>query len=463
MKTLLFFDDWLVERRDCLERVWGRPKLVKEIFTDYPPWLLGYSTGHVFYDDRLSKYVMYVTVIPREVDPGMFNVRLQSDDPYNWPNLTYDASVTPAWRGFSDVVVHESGFLPHSNITPLMGSPLSDRGYVATFIPHGSERREITLLGFSDDGLHFTVDWEHPWHQARSDTWSGVVWNERAGIYQIFTRPVCGDRRIAYIGTADFKTFLPLVTMLQPDALDRLGTELYGMPTQRYEDMFLGLLWLMTPDTLEERRIRRGGPRETQLAHSYNGINWVRPVREPFIPPREYGLLGAGGINGASFVRTKDDKLLVFAYGMKGEHSTAYPDLQPADPKGWFGALLYEMRLDGFCSLKTWGRDGVLRTKAIVPQAGELSINVRTTAHTAIRVQMLGGETAEPIPGYTWEEAVLISGDHLFARPRWKERADLSELVGRPVRVEIAMREAEVFAIRLDCHAFVGHTPTETL
>ena len=133
------------------------------------------------------------------------------------------------------------------------------------------------------------------------------------------------------------------------------------------------------------------------------------------------------------------------------------------DTTGFFGPLLYEMRLDGFCSLKTWGKDGVLRTKTIIPKAADMSLNVRTTAHTAIRVQMLDGEIAQPIPGYTWDEAVPISGDHLFAVPRWKERADISELVDRPVRIEIAMREAEVFAIRVPCQVFVGHTPTEML
>ena len=100
---------------------------------------------------------------------------------------------------------------------------------------------------------------------------------------------------------------------------------------------------------------------------------------------------------------------------------------------------------------------------SIVLQSGEMKINVRTTQHTAIRVQVLDGETAEPIPGYTWEEAKPISGDHIFAGPRWQEHEDLSELVGRPVRIEIAMREAEVFAIRTDCQVFVGLEPTETL
>ena len=99
----------------------------------------------------------------------------------------------------------------------------------------------------------------------------------------------------------------------------------------------------------------------------------------------------------------------------------------------------------------------------IIPKAGEISFKVRTIAHTEIRVQTLDGKTAQPISGYMWEEAMPISGDHLFAKPYWKERSDISELIDRPVRIEIKMREAELFAIRNECEAFHACEPLQTL
>jgi hypothetical protein len=87
-----------------------------------------------------------------------------------------------------------------------------------------------------------------------------------------------------------------------------------------------------------------------------------------------------------------------------------------------------------------WGRSGA-RSLAL-EQAAD-------TAHTGIRVQILDGKTAQPIPGYTWAEAAPIS--------------DISELVDKPIRIEIAMRESELFAIRTKCQAFYAVKALPTL
>jgi hypothetical protein len=466
VKSIFFLDDWMVEQRVGLERVWGKPRFVKEIFSHFHPRVLGYG-GYfsVFFDETVGRYAMYLAVYPPEADPGTFVLRLLSDDPAQWEDPSFELDASPAWTGFEHVVTQEDGdrFWPLVTRT-LRGTPLAHLGqYVATLIP--SDRSDQnSYLAFSDDGFHFTVDRRHPWHDARSDTWSGIVWNPSAQLFQIYTRPVNVDRRVAVITTPDFRAFSKPVTLLQPDALDPLGTEFYSMPVQQYDDIFIGLLHIFRTDSFEERRYKMGGRMETELSYSYNGFNWYRTPRTPFIPTRDYGLQGGGQVYAMDMLRTQDNRLLIYAHASMGEHA-AYPDMQAAglDTTGYFGPLLYELRLDGFCSLKTLGKDGSLRTKTLIPKDGALSLNLRTAPHTATRVQIVDGETAQPIPGYTFEEAIPISGDHLFAHPRWQDHADLSALVDRPIRIELAMRESELFAIRLNCQVFVGKTPTEQL
>jgi hypothetical protein len=45
MKTISFLDNWLIEKQVCLERVWRKPRFVKEVFGDFHPNVLGYG-GH---------------------------------------------------------------------------------------------------------------------------------------------------------------------------------------------------------------------------------------------------------------------------------------------------------------------------------------------------------------------------------------------------------------------------------
>ena len=473
MKAILFLDDWMVEHRDSLERVWGKPEFVKELFTDFYPGFLGYG-GYmtVFHDEQVGRYVLYLAVFPPEADPGVFVVRLESDDPYEWPHPVYDAGATPAWKGFEKVVLDQHGqrFWPFS-IRPLAGTPIADRGYVTGewVMPPLADRRQaaregVSALGFSRDGLNFEVDRDNPWRRPGSDVPGHITWNEAAGRFHIYTRNVNLDRRIAVSISPDLRSFSEPFTCIQPDALDRVGTEFYEMPAHPHEDMLVGLLKVQTVDHFEMRRYKRTGRMETQLAYSYNGLNWYRPNREAFLGLRSYGLQGGGQVYGQEMLRTPDDRLLFYSSSTMGEHAF-YPDMQEAgmDTTGVIGPLLHELRLDGFCSLKTYAREGLLRTKTVIPRSGGLTFNVRTTNHTRILVRMLDGETAGPIEGYGWDEAVPISGDHLFAPARWADREDISGLVGRPVRIEVAMHEAELFAIRLEHDAYFATLPLHSL
>lgn len=489
MKALLFFDDWLLHRRDGLERRWHKPTFVKELFSDFYSGFLGYG-GYmtVFHEPRVGRYVMYLAIYPPEADSGVFVVRLESDDPRNWPNPRFTPGVKPAWKGFQNVVTDQHGerFWPFA-IQSLAGTPLAERGYVAAHWYQGPESKkrmreaqrngqgvigapwpppsgEGSVLAFSEDGLCFNVDREHPWRQPGADTPGNFLWSEKLGKFVIYTRRLDNDRRINYSTTDDFLQFTPLVTAIQPDAIDPIETELYEMPVRPYEDLYLGMLKVQLTEPLEKARVKTSGRMETQLAHSYNGIHWVRPVREPFMGVRDYGLQGGGQVYGMEMLRTSEDRLLFYAHASYGEHA-AYSAMKAAglDVTGYFNPLLYELRLDGFCSLRTSSRDGLLETKTLIPQAGDLRLNVRTTRHSSVRVQLLDGVTLNPLPGYTFDDAVSISGDHLFAPVRWKKHDDIAEWVGKPVRLEIQMREAELFAVRLTYKSFYTQVCTPPL
>ena len=65
------------------------------------------------------------------------------------------------------------------------------------------------------------------------------------------------------------------------------------------------------------------------------------------------------------------------------------------------------MRLDGFAYLKTRAKYGMIGTKAVVPQGGDLTINVRTTPSGHVKVAVLD-TNFKPLPNYTLEDSIPI-------------------------------------------------------
>ena len=483
MKTILFFDNWMLEQKIGLERVVGHPVFLKELFPDRPSMINNWRPRAVFLDPRLGRYVLYLTFVPRDAPQGLrsaFMMRLESDRPDQWETPIIDEDASPLWKGCPNVVMEKDTGQPLTGelvVTPLSGTSRADRGYVMTYGNHQIDGRRH-FLAFSQDGLHFTVDRAHPFLQDYSDTWNGVVYDEHSQTYRIYGRLGLGDRRESVVITSDFEHFSEPRIIWQPDGNDPVLTEVYGLPTFRYEDLYVGFPQIYTPSPFEPRRIKVAGRVVPELGYSYNGLNWYRTDRMPFLPLRPLGEMGGGGIYLNGLVRGSDGRMLLYANASVGDHVYGQGlDKAGQDSSGTSGSLLYEVRQDAFCYLATSGREGRLRTRTIIPRSGDLSLSVRTAPHSMVRVQILQSGHREivleggidsmvpqtPVPGYAFEDCVPIVGDHLTAPVRWKEHADLSEFIDRPVRIEIQAVEAELFAIRLDCLGNWSHAETDYL
>lgn len=107
----------------------------------------------------------------------------------------------------------------------------------------------------------------------------------------------------------------------------------------------------------------------------------------------------------------------------------------------------YSLRLDGFSSLHAGNPGGELITKPIRFRGKELEINYSTSANGGVRIE-LQAENGEPIPGYSLAEAREIIGDQIERVVSWKGGADVSSLSGKPVRLRIVLKDADLFSFR---------------
>ena len=92
-----------------------------------------------------------------------------------------------------------------------------------------------------------------------------------------------------------------------------------------------------------------------------------------------------------------------------------------------------------------------------------MTANVRTTPTGYMKVEVLDRSTYEPLPNYTLEDSIPITGDELFGKIRWRERENMEELKGRPVILDVHLREGELYAMRFPYHVLLGEHPHEGL
>ena len=106
---------------------------------------------------------------------------------------------------------------------------------------------------------------------------------------------------------------------------------------------------------------------------------------------------------------------------------------------------LAKLRVDGFVSLKGGIEWGSVLTKPIKVEGGELHINVDSW-RGRVNAEVLDAEDGRPITGYTKEESIPAVIDSIDEMQSWKDRADLSELRGRTVRLRFSLLRAELYS-----------------
>ena len=245
------------------------------------------------------------------------------------------------------------------------------------------------------------------------------------------------------------------------------------MPPRSYEDFYIGLLNIMTSDRFEEvslsndwPQIKYFGRMDTQLAYSYNGLYWYRTEREPFIGVRDYGQpLGAGRLTARRYCARTTTGCSSFVVGDYGGHAARVDKEtrlaiwqrlpQPDALRVAAGRLLFAQDVGP--------RGGAAYEGDHSPRRRDPLERTLDGAYWGQGADAGRGDGAADSRLIRGRMSLPVSGDHLYACPRWRDREDIAELVDRPVRVEIAMREAELFAIRLECDVYNACEPLGSL
>ncbi|HWP39508.1 MAG TPA: hypothetical protein VNL70_01185, partial [Tepidisphaeraceae bacterium] len=191
------------------------------------------------------------------------------------------------------------------------------------------------------------------------------------------------------------------------------------------------------------------GPLEVQLATSRDGIGWDRHDRAAYLetgltsePDRWLNMAAPG------FVRAGE--WLYQYYWTSGRLHDSI-ELRPELKRQWShptSLFAVRQRLDGFVSASVDHRGGWLTTPPIRFAGSRLLVNHNCNATGTIFVELRDLNDV-PIPGYRLSECQEITGNDTGWEVRWRDRGgDVSELAGRPIRIHLRMRNADVYAFQ---------------
>jgi hypothetical protein len=264
-----------------------------------------------------------------------------------------------------------------------------------------------------------------------SDTTHSLLYDPRLRRFVAFGRFGMG-RVVARTESEDFLHWSDPRLVLEADEQDGPGGQIYGMPTDLYEGLYLGMFWIY----------REGGDAriDTQLAVSRDGIRWQRVGdRQTFLPNAPEGAWddGMSRIVGRFIVR--DDTLYLYYSMVNGPHRSArFPNPVRSFPPA---IGLATLRRDGFVSMDAGADRAMLLTRSFRGPGEHLYVNADARGG-ALSVAVCD-QDGKPLSGFDRSEP--LTTDAPQAEVRW-QGAELRRLAGQPTRLRFTGHNCRLFS-----------------
>ena len=88
-------------------------------------------------------------------------------------------------------------------------------------------------------------------------------------------------------------------------------------------------------------------------------------------------------------------------------------------------------------------------TKPLIFSGNQLVVNYATSAAGSIRVEIQDAD-GKPLDGFHLEDCPEIFGDSIERTVFWTAGSDLSKLAGRPVRLRMILKDADLYSFQFN-------------
>lgn len=334
----------------------------------------------------------------------------------------------------------------------------------------------------SPDGIHWTES-DTRLLPFVPDSQHCGLWDERLGKYVIYTRNWNPERAVCRVAVDELETpwsfdssvsphhiwgkdkvptlSRELPTVISRDDRDPPGVHIYTNAVMRYPfaaDVYLAFpaayQTFNEPEWKDRALNVNDGTFDVQLASSRDGIEWDR-WRNPYVAAGHHEGLDLRLVSMGQGMIRRGRELHQYFVGWPHTHGRPVVwDKDLEDRAEWLkkdlgGIYCATQRVDGFVSMDAGFPGGKLTTKPIRFKGDCLLLNLHAVGSGGVRVALLD-ETGEPFPGFASSDCDWINVDEVDHEVNWKSGANVSALAGKPVRVEVTMRNARLFAFQFN-------------
>jgi hypothetical protein len=308
-------------------------------------------------------------------------------------------------------------------------------------VPAGAPAaKRYGLYGVSShDGYHWTRR-EKPLVRYFCDTLNVAAWDPLLGKYVGYFRHHLSGRTISRAETDDFWSWPEPQPWLYGGPLDAPADDFYtncyttypGEPSLR---LLFPAIYHRDTDSVDVR-----------MAVSRDGraFQWVS--YEPILTLGRAGEWDGGSLYASpNLVSLPDGRMALPFDAHDHSHNESWFKLfygnYPSTTRiAW--ALWRDARLAGIQAAHI----GEFTTNAARFDGSRIQLNARTGQAGGVTIELR--EKGKAVDGFTFADAVPISGDAVWSTCRWKGREDLGTLRGKSLELALRLRDATVFACR---------------
>jgi hypothetical protein len=304
-----------------------------------------------------------------------------------------------------------------------------DARYKAFGRGHGEAKRGLYAFK-SADGIRWSLMSDEPViTQGAFDSQNLAFWDSHAGLYREFHRTFRGVRDIQTGTSRDFLQWTEPVFLEYPGApKEHLYTNAI-QPCPRAPHVLVGFPTRYHPDRGQQVEPTFMTSRDGRIFHRWTEA--LIPVTAPENRDGNRSNYMAWGV-----VQLPDRPREVSIYATEAYYTG--PDSR---------IRRFSYRVDGFVSLRASEGGGRLVTRQLQFSGSALLVNCATRDEGSASVELQDAE-GRPIEGFSLADCTPFRGDEIAHRVSWQAGSDLSAWSGKPVRLRIELKDADLFSLR---------------